>query len=105
MTPLEGRSLAPVFRGGKRAAHPHLCWEHEGNRAVRQGDWKLVAQFRGPWELYNLAEDRTEMRDLAKTNPAKVKDLTAIYDGWAKRCGVVPYETLRDAAKVGKKKG
>ena len=42
ITPLEGRSLRPVFEGKQRAGHPHICWEHEGNRAVRQGDWKLV---------------------------------------------------------------
>lgn len=95
VTPLEGRSLAPVFQGNQRSPHPHLCWEHEGNRAVRQGDWKLVAQFRGPWELYDLAADRTETRDLARANPAKVQELDAVYHAWAQRCGVVPYESLQ----------
>ncbi len=102
VTPLEGRSLLPVLQGKQRVAHPHLCWEHEGNRAVRQGDWKLVAKSREPWELYDLAKDRTETKDLAASIPAKVKELTAIYDGWALRCGVVPYERLRG---VSQKKG
>lgn len=93
MTPLEGRSLAPVFQARQRSAHPHLCWEHEGNRAVRQGGWKLLARFRGPWELYDLAADRTETRDLAATNPAKVQERDAVYQAWARRCGVVPYES------------
>jgi arylsulfatase len=104
VTPLEGRSLAPIFAGKQRAAHPYLCWEHEGNRAVRQGDWKLVAQFRKPWELYNLAHDRTELHDQAASNPAKVKELTAAYEAWAKRCGVVPFEALRGGGGAGKKK-
>jgi arylsulfatase len=98
VNPLEGRSLLPVFQGKKRTEHPYLCWEHEGNRAVRQGKWKLVAQFKGAWELYDLQADRTETKDLAKANPAKVKALTAIYDSWAQRCGVVPYESLGRAA-------
>ena len=46
-----------------------LFWEHEGNRAVRRGDFKLVAVHGGPWELYNIAEDRTELRDLAAYRP------------------------------------
>lgn len=87
-------------KGQRRVAHPHLCWEHEGNRAVRQGGWKLVAKFRGPWELYNLDSDHTETRDLATSNPAKVRELTAIYDAWALRCGVVLFEKLRRAAGV-----
>lgn len=99
VTPLEGLSLLPVFKGRKRAEHPYLCWEHEGNRAVRQGKWKLVSQFKGPWELYDLAADRTETKDLAKANPAKVTAMTAIYESWAQRCGVVPYESLRKVAQ------
>lgn len=99
--PLEGRSLAPVFQGRQRTGHPHICWEHEGNRAVRQGKWKLVAKFKGPWELYDLAADRTETRDLVRENPAKAKELAGIYEAWAQRCGVVPYDKLRSAAKKG----
>ena len=95
VTPLEGRSLLPVLEGKQRPGHPQLCWEHEGNRAIRQGKWKLVAQHRQPWELYDLEADRTETRNLAGTQPNKVKELAALWDAWAKRCGVVPFDSLR----------
>ncbi len=94
VTPAEGRSLVPVFQGRQRTPHPYLCWEHEGNRAVRQGNWKLVSRHPGNWELYDMAADRTEMRNLAEQNAAKVKELTGIYDAWAARCGVVPWSKL-----------
>ncbi len=92
--PMEGRSLLPIFRTGKREPHHVLCWEHEGNRAVRQGHWKLVAMPAGPWELYNLTIDRTEASNLAATNPQKVQALAALYDAWALRCGVVPWTEI-----------
>ena len=71
ITPLEGKSLAPVFRNEDADGHPEgLYWEHEGNRAIRVGDWKLVSKFsapeRGRWELYNLKQDRSELNDLAE---------------------------------------
>jgi arylsulfatase len=72
-----GKSLVPVFARDGTVMHDDLWWEHEGNRAVRVGDWKLVAGGRdGPWELYDLATDRTETRNLAAENPAMVRDLT-----------------------------
>jgi arylsulfatase len=52
----EGQSLVPVFRGNTMG-HRTLAWEHEGNRAIRVGDWKLVARYQDHWELYNLEED------------------------------------------------
>jgi len=97
VTPLEGRSLLPVFEGRKRHPHPALCWEHEGNRAVRQGDWKLVSRHPSNWELYNLARDRTEMQDLASREPKRVRDMTALYNQWAARCGVVEWDKLPKA--------
>ncbi len=96
LTPLEGRSLVPVFAGNTLGART-LGWEHEGNRAIRIGDWKLVAVFRGPWELYDLAHDRTETHDLAAAQPDKVKELAAAWQTWADRVGVAPWEELPGA--------
>jgi len=91
ITPLEGKSLSPVFETGSREPHQAIYWEHEGNRAVRQGDWKIVSDYPGGWQLYNLAEDRTELNNLARKNPAKLKELAALYKGWADRVGVLPW--------------
>lgn len=90
--PTEGRSLVPVFRTGRREPPAALFWEHEGWRAVRQGDWKLVAAPRGPpWQLYDLAQDRTELHDVAASHPEKVRELAGLYAVWAQRCGVRPW--------------
>jgi len=79
-----------------------LYWEHEGNRAVRQGKWKLVALHNGPWELYDIDADRTELNSLAAKHPDKVKEMTALYDAWAARANVAPWGSWR---KGGKKAG
>jgi len=92
--PLEGRSLLPIFRGGRRQDHPALFWEHEGNRAARQGRWKLVSRHPGGWELYDLEADRTEMHSLAEQHPERVRELSQQYEQWARRCGVVPWDKL-----------
>ncbi len=92
ITPLEGRSLAPVFRTGRREGHSEIYWEHEGNRAVRQGRMKLVARHKGPWELYDLEADRTEMSNLAEKQPEKARELAALWDRWAAKVGVVPWK-------------
>lgn len=90
ITPMAGKSLLPIFRGQTRRSHDGIYWEHFGNRAVRQGKWKLVALANQDWELYDLIADRTELNNLAQRNPAKVRELSAKYDRWAERCGVLP---------------
>jgi arylsulfatase len=92
--PLEGQSLLPIFEGQERSHPQPIFWEHEGNRAVRLGDWKLVARHREAWELYNVVADRTEQNNLAASQLEKVKEMSALYDAWAKRCQVVPPEQL-----------
>jgi arylsulfatase A-like enzyme len=88
--PEEGRSLIPVLEGGKRPETTYV-WEHEGNRAIRQGDWKLVSRLPGAWELYNLKSDRTETQDSSKEMPEKVTALAALYEQEAQRIGIKPF--------------
>jgi arylsulfatase len=88
--PLVGKSLLPVLRGETRTEHETLYWEHIGNKAVRQGKWKLVAANRGNWELYDIEADRTELHDLSTSNPEKLRELIARYDTWASQNGVKP---------------
>lgn len=70
-----GRSLVAAFAKDVIVPHESLWWLHEGNRAVRVGDWKLVAAKGDPWELYDLKTDRAEQFNLAATMPDKVKAL------------------------------
>ena len=92
--PLEGKSLLPVFEGKTRAQTAPIFWEHEGNRAVRLQSWKLVARQGQAWELYDVEADRTEQNNLATAQPEKVTTLSRLYDAWAKRCNVVPFDQL-----------
>ena len=82
LIPTEGKSLLPILQGRSRQRGP-LCWEHEGNRAVRDGKWKLVARNGQPWELYDMEADRTELNDLAGQFPVIVKDMSKTYEQWA----------------------
>jgi arylsulfatase len=84
LQPLSGISLAPVFHGQSRNGHASLCWATSGCRAVREGDWKLVAGKDGPWELYDLSQDRTELDDLAAQYPERVQRMQALFRKWEK---------------------
>ncbi|MEX2170798.1 MAG: arylsulfatase [Pirellulales bacterium] len=91
VSPREGVTLRPAFAGQPLERERPIFWEHESNRAVRAGDWKLVAKGKsGPWELYEISTDRSEMNDLAATHPEKVAELTAAWDAWAQRSQVLP---------------
>lgn len=82
--PVEGLSLAPIFRGQQRKGHDTLCWEFAGNRAVRQGNWKLCwEKRRKQWELYQMSDDRTETNNLAGTFPDRVKVMSETWFTWA----------------------
>ncbi len=81
--PLPGKSLLPLFIKDGTVTHDSLWWLHEGNRALRVGDWKIVAAGQeSPWELYDMSSDRSESKNLASGKPDKVRELAAI---WAKQ--------------------
>lgn len=90
--PLEGTSLLPFFLGKEVSPRP-LFFEHEGNRAVRYGRWKLVAATGGDWELYDMNADRTETANVAGQNATVAEKMIALYDEWAERVGVQPWRT------------
>ncbi|MBC8218545.1 MAG: arylsulfatase, partial [Planctomycetes bacterium] len=99
IVPIEGKSLLPIFNGRQRKGHEAIFWEHEGNRAVRKGKWKLVSKHPGRWELYDLEADRTELNNLAEKQPRVVEELKALYNAWAKRSFVTPWPELQKTKK------
>ena len=81
--PAPGVSLVPLFAKDGAVTHESLWWLHEDNRALRVGDWKIVAAGNGgPWELYDLSRDRSETTNLAATMPEKVRELS---EKWQRR--------------------
>ena len=94
ITPLEGRSLRPAFEG-ETIDRKAIYWEHEGNRAIRVGRWKLVAKEKKPWELYDIAADRSELNDLSAKMPEKVAELSKMWQIYADRALVSPIGTWR----------
>jgi len=92
ITPMEGVSLVPAFNGRPLNRKNPIFWEHEGNRAVREGRWKAVAKGAGgPWELYDIEADRTELNNLADKHPDKLKELVAKWEAYARRANVLPW--------------
>ena len=95
--PFEGESLVSSFNSDKTHKRT-LFFEHVANRAVRDGNWKLVSlgtqhfPFTSDWELYNLKEDRSETNNLTVKYPDKVKELAKKWENWAKRCNVFPLD-------------
>lgn len=90
ITPAEGVSLRPAFTGKPLHRSNPIFWEHEENRAVLDGDWKLVSVAHQPWRLYNVVADRTEQIELSSKEPERAKALTAKWDAYAARANVLP---------------
>ena len=91
ITPIEGVSFLDAINTGAWKRNLPIYWEHEGSRAVRIDNWKLVAEIGGEWELYDMDEDRTELSNLVEANAPKADEMIALYDVWAERCGVHPW--------------
>jgi len=88
--PMEGLSLLPILQGKSRPEPEFLAWEWAGNRAYRKGDWKVVwDKLVKEWELYDLASDRTETRNLAGAQPDRTRALSEAWTQWARRTGLV----------------
>lgn len=112
ITPLPGIDFSQVLTQQKTLPERSIFWEHEGNKAVRTGNWKLVAEYpgtwasvrryptKGQWELYNMVDDRTELRDLAKKHPDKVMALSKAWQQWANDVGVVDWQKLMSLDKT-----
>ena len=77
--PLPGRSIVPTFSGDTDWER-ELWWYHEGNRALRYGDWKIVAARDKSWELFDLAADRSESHNLAGEQAARVSELATRWE-------------------------
>jgi arylsulfatase len=94
IAPLAGESLLPALRGEPWVRQQPIWWEHEGNGAVRMGEWKLVRKHPGPWELYNMEEDRTELHDLSAQDPGRVASMARFHAETSELCGVQPWRLL-----------
>jgi len=93
--PMEGESLIPFLAGAEWVREAPIFFEHEGNCAIRHGAFKLVRQHGGPWELYDMDADRTELHDLAGRNAPLEAELIGAYTSWAARCGIEDWERLQ----------
>jgi arylsulfatase len=82
---MQGISLRPAFEGKPLSRPTPIFWEHEGNKAVRDGKWKLVQRHKLPWELYDMEADRTERRNLVQAQPEIAARLQTAWNEWASR--------------------
>jgi arylsulfatase len=95
--PMEGKSLVPIFAADPSDVPPRpLFWEHIGNRAVRMGSWKAVAPHGAAWELYDLAADPTETRNVAQDHADRLRGMTSSWQAWADRCEVHDWDALQE---------
>lgn len=99
LEPLMGRSLLPIFQGRERKQHDYLYFQFANNRALRVGDWKLVSPRGGPWELYNLSNDRVELNNLASQHPQRVEQMAAQWFKIGKEVDRLPKRHLKPAGE------
>ncbi len=104
--PHVGASMLPLLKGSQDPIHVDpIYFEHEGNAALRWGRWKLVREYKKPWELFDINADRAEMNDLANTESAKRDELVTLWTDWARKTRVAfperfnMYDFLREQRK------
>ncbi len=100
--PLQGLSLLPIFQGETREPHDTLYFHFSDSRALRQGDWKVVSVRSGPWELYNLANDRSELIDLAAKEPDRATSMAALWQEMAEKTDRLPENQRKPVKDTGK---
>ena len=100
LTPVAGISLVPVFSGAKLNSRP-LYFLYNTDRAVRDGDWKLVSFQSNPWELYNLREDRTELKNLASQMPELTERLAGLWFEMAEQVDTAPASRRKPILETG----
>ena len=96
-----GKSLMPIFLGSTKEIHDEpIFWEHEGNKAVRLGEYKLVMDWEKDvydnWELYNITKDRTEQNNLINELPDIANDMITMYSDWANKIRVLPWDKVNE---------
>jgi len=97
--PLMGKSLVPIFRGETRPGHDLLYFHFANNRAIRQGEYKLVSARGGKWELYDLSQDRSELKDLAGLHPEMVERLSGLWHQVAEDVDKAPPRVRRPVSQ------
>ncbi|MRG44542.1 sulfatase-like hydrolase/transferase [Chitinophaga sp. SYP-B3965] len=90
--PLEGTSIVPAFTGGKIKRTNPIFWEHEGNKAILDGKWKLVAEHTEQWQLYDIENDRSELHDLSAEQPEITGRLKSEYESWYQKVQAEPFK-------------
>ncbi len=88
-TMIDGKSIIPLINREILTTHDTLFWEHVGGRAVRIGDWKMASLKGREWELFDLAADRTEIRNLAAEQPERVKNMNVLWEDWARKMKII----------------
>lgn len=96
LPPLPGKSLLPIFEGKPREPHANLYFQLFDHRAIRSNDWKLTAVDGKDWELYNLANDRSETTDLSNSHPEIVQKLSNSWEKWWLEAKGSPYAEFKN---------
>ena len=95
-----GKSLTPIFLGSTKEIHEEpIFWEHEGNKAVRHGDYKLVLDWENNndnWELYNISNDRTEQNNIIGEFPDIANNMIEMYNEWATKIKVLSWDKINE---------